>query len=74
MATHTTIQAETFDQIALAEYGADLAVRDMMAAAGTENPELLTVWRFPYGVELPVPELTPGTSELDAIPVWRRST
>lgn len=74
MATHTTTQSETYDQIALAEYGADVAVRDMMAAAGTENPELLTVWRFPYGVDLPVPELTPGTSDLDSIPIWRRSS
>lgn len=74
MATHTTIQAETFDQIALDEYGSDLAVRDMMASAGTDNPELLTVWRFPYGVELPVPELTPETSVLESLPVWRRAT
>ncbi len=69
---YTTIQGDTFDQIALKTYGSDLAVRDMMAAAGTDDPELLIVWRFPYGVELPTPDLTPETSTVAALPVWRR--
>lgn len=72
MKTYTTTQADTFDQIALREYGSDRSVRDMMAENGLRDPSILLIWRFVSGVMLRIPELTPSTSTVDALPVWRR--
>lgn len=72
MKTYTTTQADTFDQIALREYGSDRSVRDMMAENGLRDPSILLVWRFLSGIVLRIPELTPSTSTIDALPVWRR--
>lgn len=70
--SYITIQGDTWDQIALKSYGSELATRDIMAANGTENPEILTVWRFPYGETLKTPELTEDTATLAQLPIWRR--
>lgn len=69
---YTTIQGDTWDQIALKVYGSELATRDIMAENGTTNPECLAVWRFPYGTELDTPTLSAGTSTTEELPVWRR--
>lgn len=72
MAEYTTIQGDTWDQIALKVYVSDVATRDIMAENGTRDPELLTVWRFAYGEQLTVPERTPDTSTVAQLPPWRR--
>lgn len=72
MADYITIQGDTWDQIALKVYGSDVATRDIMAENGTRDPELLAVWRFPYGTRLAVPERTPDTSTIAQLPPWRR--
>lgn len=72
--SYTTIQGDTWDQIALKAYGSEMATRDIMAENGVLNPECLAVWRFPYGYELTVPELTASTSEVSTLPAWRRDT
>ena len=72
MKDHITIQAETFDQIALGEYGDDLATRDLMAENGTRDPRLLSVWRFDYGVRLAIPERSPDAATVDTLPEYRR--
>lgn len=72
MKQHVTIQAETYDQIALDEYGDDLATREMMAENGTRDPRLLTVWRFDYGHGLAVPERSPDAATVDSLPEYRR--
>ena len=46
MRAYTTIQADTYDQIALVQIGSDLATRYLMAENVTRDPRLLTVWRF----------------------------
>lgn len=69
---YTTIQGDTWDQVALKVYGADLSVRDIMAENGTRNPELLAVWRFDYGIELTVPPLTATEEDVSRLPPWRR--
>lgn len=69
---YTTIQGDTWDQIALKVYGSELATRDIMAENGTNNPESLAVWRFPYGTELDTPPLSADTSTTEELPVWRR--
>lgn len=72
MRQHVTIQAETYDQIALDEYGDDLATREMMAENGTRDPRLLTVWRFDYGHDLAIPERSPDAAAVDSLPEYRR--
>lgn len=72
MKEHVTIQAETYDQIALAKYGDDLATREMMAENGTRDPRLLTVWRFDYGQDLAIPERSPDAATVDSLPEYRR--
>lgn len=69
---YTTIQGDTWDQIALKAYGSDVATRDLMAENGTRDPELLTVWRFAFGEALAVPERTPDTSTTATLAPWRR--
>lgn len=72
MKYHTTIQAETFDQIALSEYGNDLSTREIMAENGTNDPRLLTVWRFDYGTKLSIPDETPSAASIETLPEYRR--
>ena len=72
MRKHITIQAETYDQIALGEYGDDLATREMMAENGTRDPRLLSVWRFDYGVTIDIPERSPDAATIDTLPEYRR--
>lgn len=74
MREYTTIQADTWDQIALMQYGSDLLTRDLMADSGTRDPRLLTVWRFDYGQVLCVPDLTPSDSAVSTLPEYRRPT
>lgn len=69
---YTTIQGDTWDQIALKAYDSDVATRDLMAENGTRDPELLTVWRFAYGTALVIPERTPDTSTISQLAPWRR--
>lgn len=72
MREHVTIQAETYDQIALGEYGDDLATREMMAENGTRDPRLLSVWRFDYGTALDIPERSSDAAAIDTLPEYRR--
>lgn len=72
MREYTTIQADTYDQIALTQYGDDLATRELMAENGTRDPELLTVWRFPYGMALAIPERSADASAVASLPEYRR--
>lgn len=73
MQRYTTIQSDTWDQIAFKVYGSELSTRDIMAENGTNNPELLTVWRFEYGQALTVPELTTPASQVMTLPEYRRT-
>lgn len=72
MRDYTTIQADTFDQIALKEYGNELATREIMAENGTDNPEVLTVWRFEYGYSLAILEEVPNAASVSTLPEYRR--
>lgn len=72
MKSYTTIQADTYDQIALTQYGDDLATRELMAENGTRDPELLTVWRFDYGRTLRLPEQTADAAAVSSLPEYRR--
>lgn len=72
MKEYTTIQADTYDQIALGQYGNDLATREIMAENGTRDPELLTVWRFDYGKTLYIPGETPSAASVATLPEYRR--
>lgn len=72
MKEYTTIQADTYDQIALMQYGDDLATRELMAENGTRDPELLTVWRFPYGITLAIPDRSVDASAVASLPEYRR--
>jgi hypothetical protein len=69
---YTTIQGDTWDQIALKVYGSDVATRDIMAENGTRDPRLLAVWRFGYGGVLDVPERTADAATVAQLPPWRR--
>lgn len=72
MKQYVTIQADTFDQIALGQYGDDLATREIMAENGTRDPELLTVWRFDYGRALAIPDRKPSQAVVSTLPEYRR--
>lgn len=72
MKQYVTIQADTFDQIALGQYVDDLATREIMAENGTRNPELLTVWRFDYGQALAIPDRKPSQAVVSTLPEYRR--
>lgn len=73
MREYRTIQADTWDQIALKVYGSELSTRDIMAENGTRDPELLAVWRFDYGQMLAVPDLTQPASRVMTLPEYRRT-
>lgn len=73
MREYVTIQADTWDQIALKAYGSDLQTRDLMAENGTMNPELLTIWRFEWGRRLMIPEITESSAAIKTLPEYRRS-
>lgn len=72
MKEYTTMQGDTWDQIALKSYGSDTATRDLMAENGTSDPELLSVWRFAYGQPIAVPERAADASEVSQLAPWRR--
>lgn len=72
MRDYITIQADTFDQVALKEYGNELATREIMAENGTDDPEVLTVWRFAYGYSLAIPEEVPSAVSVATLPEYRR--
>lgn len=69
---YTTIQGDTWDQIALKVYESDVATRDIMAENGTRDPRLLAAWRFDYGEVLDAPERTADTETVAQLPPWRR--
>lgn len=69
---YTTIQGDTWDQIALKAYGSEMATRDIMAENGTKDPDCLTVWRFEYGYSIAVPELSPDATVTETLPEYRR--
>ena len=73
MREYLTIQADTWDQIALKVYGSELQTRELMAENGTGNPDLLTAWRFEYGVRLVVPDVTVSPESINTLPEYRRS-
>lgn len=73
MRSYTTIQADTWDQIALKVYGSEVATKDLMAENGTRAPELLAVWRFEYGQSLRIPEPTVPVSQVMTLPEYRRT-
>lgn len=72
MKTYVTAQGDTYDQISLKEYGTEYAVRDLIAENAFLNPMLATVWRFPAGVTLKIPELKAGAADYLELPPWRR--
>lgn len=61
--TYTTIQGETWDQIALKVYGAEIYADYLMQ----NNPDLLDILIFSAGTVLKTPELIEAISE-DALP------
>lgn len=67
MRTYTTVQGDTWDQIALKVYGDELLVAPIMACNGV----YLRVWRFSQGIVLDVPEVE-NTGNVRDLPVWRR--
>lgn len=72
MKEHITVQSVTWDQIALDEYGSELSTQAIMAENGTRDPELLSVWRFPQGVSIAVPDLPADASSVSTLPEYRR--
>jgi hypothetical protein len=44
-----------------------------MAENGTNNPDLLTAWRFEYGVRLVVPDVAVSPETVNTLPEYRRS-
>ena len=73
MRSYTTIQSDTWDQIALKVYGSEVATQDLMAENGTRDPELLAVWRFEYGESVVIPELSAPVSQVMTLPEYRRT-
>jgi hypothetical protein len=73
MREYITIQADTWDQIALKEYQSELSTRDLMAENGTKDPELLTVWRFEYGQALSIPDVSTAGADVRTLPEYRRT-
>ena len=73
MQKYTTIQADTWDQIALKVYGSEVATKDLMAENGTRDPELLAVWRFEYGQSWRIPVPTVPVSQVMTLPEYRRT-
>lgn len=73
MRAYTTIQADTWDQIALKVYGSEVATADLMAENGTRDPALLAVWRFEYGQALRIPEPSVPVSQIITLPEYRRT-
>ena len=50
----------------------DLATREIMAENGTDDPEVLTVWRFAYGYSLAILEEVPSAVSVATLPEYRR--
>lgn len=73
MREYLTIQADTWDQIALKAYGSELQTRELMAENGINNPDLLTAWRVEYGVRLVIPDVTVSPESINTLPEYRRN-
>lgn len=73
MQTYTTIQSDTWDQIALKAYGSEMTTPALMAENGLRDPDLLAVWRFEYGQTLYVPAPSVPVSQVMALPEYRRT-
>lgn len=69
MRTTSTISGDTWDTIALREYGNVLRAQDLMEAR--ENIRLLDLQVFPTGTIVAVPDVTDRTAT-DELPEWRR--
>lgn len=69
MRTTSTISGDTWDTIALREYGNVLRAQDLMEARA--NIRLLDLQVFPTGTIVAVPDVTDRTAT-DELPEWRR--
>lgn len=69
MRTTSTISGDTWDTIALREYGNVLRAQDLMEAR--ENIRLLDLQVFPTGTIVAVPDVTDRTATYE-LPEWRR--
>ena len=69
MRTTRTISGDTWDTIALREYGNVLRAQELMEAR--ENVRLLDLQVFPTGTVVAVPDVSDRTA-LDELPEWRR--
>lgn len=63
--TYTTIQGQTWDQIAKEVYGSELQAGTLMAA----NPKQLDTFIFSAGEKLNAPEIEAAA---DNMPPWRK--
>lgn len=77
MNTYTTAQGDTFDQIALKQYGSELQSQALMVSAACElGVECLARWRFEQGFAPPLPVLADsgeyGEEQNTTAPAWRR--
>ncbi len=66
MKTYTTVQGDTWDQIAYNEYGDESRIDLLMQA----NPTLLDYFVFPGNIEVNIPEDN-TEEEYDGMPDWR---
>ena len=66
MKTYTTVQGDTWDQIAYNEYGDEGRIDLLMKA----NPALLDYFVFPSNIEVNIPE-DETEEEYDGMPDWR---
>ena len=66
MKKYTTIQGDTWDQIAYNEYDDEGRVDLLMKA----NPTLLDYFVFPSGIDINIPEVE-ADEETEGMPDWR---
>lgn len=66
MKKYTTIQGDTWDQIAYNEYGDEGRIDQLMKA----NPTLLDYFVFPSNIEVNIPN-DETEEEYDGMPDWR---
>lgn len=67
MNTYTTIQGDVWDAIAYRVYGDSKYMGFLM----DENPDKITIFVFPAGVELNTPPLPENNSSPSGMPTWR---
>jgi len=67
MRKYRTISGDTWDLIALREYG-ELGGEELMSILVEANPEHVETVIFPAGVELELPEVSVPTSRM--LPPW----